>query len=58
MSFTFLSNDLLQMNVMSQTFQALHILPMNALNKLENHAVSGAFSPVHRQNMLTQNGRI
>jgi len=55
MSFTYLSNGLLQMDIIPQTFQALPILPVNALKKLKNHAVSGAFSPVHKQNTLTQN---
>jgi len=53
---SFLRNDLLQMDIVSQTFQALGISPLNTLKKLEKHQpdgmrlqmISGASSPVHR----------
>ncbi len=48
MSFTFLTNsfivldsDLLQMGIIPRTFQALGILPLNALKKLKNHQPAG-----------------
>ncbi|VAW22027.1 hypothetical protein MNBD_ALPHA11-884 [hydrothermal vent metagenome] len=56
MSLTYLSSGLLKMDIIPQTFQALRILLVNALINLENHAVSGVFSPAHKQNTLTQNG--
>jgi len=43
------------MGAIFQTFKALFILPLNALQTLENHLVFCLFAPVHRQNKLAQN---
>jgi len=55
MSFTFLSNDLLQMDIISLTLRAPWILTLNALKAFENHKVSGILLPIHSQNPLAQN---
>jgi len=54
--FTFSSTSLLYMSALLQTLRALWILPLNALQNIENHRVSCCLVPVQQQNPLAQNG--
>ncbi|VAW23049.1 hypothetical protein MNBD_ALPHA12-1791 [hydrothermal vent metagenome] len=56
MCFTFSSTDLLELGALFQTLGARLILPLNALQTLENHLVSSISAPVQEQNQLAQNG--
>jgi len=54
--FTFSSTALLHMSALLQTLRALWILPLNALQDLENHLVYCCLVPFQEQNPLAHNG--